>query len=391
MKLKDVVGVTIPATQVGRYPRPDWYNYEIGDRGWVDMCVDPHFLEAYTDGVRTILMDHQAAGLDIVTDGCLRYDAKGNGDAAWDGNGVAYVGGTKKTQYKPEGRSLIASIIGDEPAKDIFKVTGMSELSFFRNRHWWTIEEEPSEGKLGIWVDTAKLALENTEMPLKFSGPSAGVAAMHSVNKSAKSDRDIYFALHRTYNKILREIANAGCKIIQMDFPFGYSHWATIYGKLSKDSWRDLVDAFNEEISGVNAHIWVHFCFGVPITYSPESAPLTYSIAELYPYIAECKMDCVQSEAAATGGKFVERELSAWKDYCPEKDIAVGAVTPYNSLETSEDADRIVEKALRYVPPEKLALSSDEGLSGTGYLTRSGAMNKMIMLVNAARKARKDH
>jgi len=80
--------------------------------------------------------------------------------------------------------------------------------------------------------------------------------------------------------------------------------------------------------------------------------------------------------------------LTAWKEYCPEKDIAVGAATPYNSLETSENVDQVVQKALKYVPPEKLALSSDEGLSGTGYLIRSGALNKMFMLANAARKAR---
>jgi methionine synthase II (cobalamin-independent) len=66
----------------------------------------------------------------------------------------------------------------------------------------------------------------------------------------------------------------------------------------------------------------------------------------------------------------------------------VGAVTPYNGTESSEDVDRIVEKALSYVPAEKLVLTSDEGLAGNGFMTRRGAMHKMQMLSEAAARAR---
>src|SRR5208282_5876719 len=115
----------------------------------------------------------------------------------------------------------------------------------------------------------------------------------------------------------------------------------------------------------------------------------TYHLTDLYPYIAECKADCVQSEAANTSGKYLEKELQAWKEYCPEKDYAVGAVTPYNLQETSVDVDRITEIALKYVPAEKLALTSDEGLAGNGYLNRRGAISKMRLLAAAAQRARK--
>jgi methionine synthase II (cobalamin-independent) len=116
---------------------------------------------------------------------------------------------------------------------------------------------------------------------------------------------------------------------------------------------------------------------------------MKWHMASVYPHMAECKADCIQSEAANTRGKYLDLELQAWKEHLSDRDYAVGAVTPYNGTETSEDVDRIVEKALGYVPAEKLAITSDEGLAGNGFMTRRGAMHKMRMLSEAAAKARK--
>jgi hypothetical protein len=58
-------------------------------------------------------------------------------------------------------------------------------------------------------------------------------------------------------------------------------------------------------------------------------------------------------------------------------------------LETNEDVDKIIEKALKYVPWEKLALTSDEGLAGNQFTNRTAAMFKMRLLSKAAKKARR--
>jgi 5-methyltetrahydropteroyltriglutamate--homocysteine methyltransferase len=391
-KLRDVVKVPIPCTQTGRYPRPAWYNYNITDRSWKEMCNDPSFAEAYMDAVRTVMTDHELAGMDILTDGCMRYDARGSHIAAWDTNNLAYMGGVRRVANRPEGNIVMETIMGEEDANAFYKVSGLCPTSNGSSSFpfWWLAEEEPYVGNLGIWIETAKVALPCARSkPFKFSGPAAANAAHYIVNKTGKSDRDIYFDLARVQNKVLREIASAGCKIIQLDYPFGIAHWAAQFNRVKKDVWKDLVDAFNLEVKGVNAHIWVHFCFGAPILYSHETPPMRYHMGKVYPHIAECKADCMQSEAANTDGKYLDLELKAWKEYLSDRDYAIGAATPYDLVETAEDVDGIVNKALKYIPANKLALTTDEGIAGNGFLTRQGAIIKMKMLAEAAKKARK--
>jgi len=388
-QLKDVIRTAIPTTQTGRYPRPVWYNYDINDRSWVEMCNRVDFLESYSDAVQTVITDHEICGLDIMTDGCLRYDPRGTTIAPWDTNGLAYMGGARRVPKKPEGNPIAASAIGEENLRAFGKLTGLSgdpANPWF----WWIFEATPTVGNLELWLETFKVAKKFSRKPLKFSGPSAAMAALHAVNSTGLDDRDVYFELFRVQNKVLKEIVDAGCEIIQLDYPFGMAHWSAQFTEIKPEAWSTLIDAFNEEVRGVDAHIWVHFCFGAPILYGPNAMPMKWHMAGVYPHIADCKSDCIQSEAANTRGEYLDKELEAWKEYLSDRDYAVGAVTPYNGTETSQDVDKILENALRYVPAEKLALTSDEGLAGNGFMTRRGAMHKMRMLSEAAAKARKN-
>ena len=386
MKLRDIVKVELPTTHVGMYPRPMWYNYNIGDRGWIEMCSDRNFLQMYTDAVTVEMKDQELAGFDIITDGCVRYDNNTDrGVSSWEANNICYMGGARKVEGRPEGRTLIESIVGEKNARAAEKVMGRPELT---DLWWWLIEDDLSEGKLGLWLETAKLAMKLTEKPYKFSAPSAAMAAYDSINRTGKNDRDVYFQLFKVQNRTLREIADAGCKIIQIDYPFGLAHWTAQFGDISNEVWKDLVEAANDEIKGVNANIWYHFCFGAPPVFGIETPPHAYHMGSVFPHIVESKVDCIQSEAANTGGKYLAQELRSWKEYLPDKDYAVGAVTPYNLLETPEDVRRIIKTALDYVPPSKLAFSTDEGLAGNQFTNRAAAIGKMTILVNAVKEAR---
>jgi methionine synthase II (cobalamin-independent) len=327
------------------------------------------------------------AGTDILTDGCIRYDMPLGTIASWDTNNICYMGSLKKIEG-PEEEVVMSSIMGRYDRDAFEKISG---LKGDPNSLWWrwVAEEEPSPGKLGIWTETVKVALRFAGKRLKFSGPSAARAAENCINKTGKSDRDVFFALFRAQNKVLRQIADAGCRIIQVDYPFGFAPWTAQFHKLKKDVWKDLIEASNEELKGVNAHIWIHYCWGAPILYSHETPSPRWEMTDVIPQIAESRADCFQFEAANTDGRYLERELKAWKEYCPEKDYAVGAATPYDLLETAEDVDRIVQKALKYVPAEKLALTTDEGIAGHGVVNRRGAMIKMRLLAEAAKRARK--
>ncbi len=355
------------------------------------MCDDPGFLEAYTDAVRGLMLDQAACGTDLLTDGCVRYDMPLGTLATWDTNNVVYWGGLKRMDGKTREKTVMTSLVGEDYRKSFDKISGLHTADNPSAGAWtWIAEEEPYFGNLGLWTETAKIALplSDKRRPYKFSGPSFARGAEHVINKTGKSDRDLYFALARVQNKVLREIADSGVKIIQVDYPFGTAPWAAQFHKIDKSVWKELIGAFNEEIAGVNATIWVHFCWGAPILYSHETPTMRWHMADVYPEISEAKADCLQSEAANTGGKYLEQELRAWKEYCSDKDYAVGAATPYNLTETAEDVDRIVDIALKFVPPEKLALTTDEGISGHGVVGRKQAAIKMRLLAEGAKRAR---
>jgi 5-methyltetrahydropteroyltriglutamate--homocysteine methyltransferase len=388
-RLRDSSKVHIVTTQVGQYPKPAWYRYNIGDREFSTLAEDHEFLESYSDAAKAIILDQEVAGLDILTDGGLRYDRTGPKNeriAGWGTNNLCYMAGAKHDKPEHGRKTIIESIITNEVVKAAYEVCGGAYPDPQDLR--WVIEDGPEVGNLYNWVETFKIAQPFTRKPLRFVAPSAAMAAVWAANKTSRSDRDVFFELFRLQNKILRAIADEGCKIIQLDYPFGLTHWAANKTKVKNEIWKDLIQAANEEIKGVNAHVWYHFCFGAPSLWGPVAPPMKFSVVETYKQIADSKADLLQSEAANTRGEYLEDELKTWKEYCPEKEVGVGAVTPYSSLETIEDVERIVEKALKYVPPESLVITSDEGLAGHGSMVRAAAFDKMKLTVLAVEKAR---
>jgi hypothetical protein len=187
-KLKDLVDVAVPTTQVGQYPKPSWYRYSIGDREFSFVASDQEFLEAYTDAVKTVIMDHDAAGLDILTDGSLRYDKTGPNNerpASWSTNNLCYMAGARRVSALATAneKTTIESIIGGELVRAANAVSGEQYPS--RSGFRWLIEDDLDVGSLGEnWIETFKIAQRfANKKPLKFSGPSAGMAAVFSINK----------------------------------------------------------------------------------------------------------------------------------------------------------------------------------------------------------------
>jgi methionine synthase II (cobalamin-independent) len=390
LKLEDVAGAPIATTQVGKFARPAWYKFNIGDKGWLEACAEQGFLESYTDGVRAIISDHEQSGLDIMTDGCLRYDEDiSHAIAPWPTNNVAYMSGLRRIAGIPQGKNIGTSAQGFDPLPGYELITGRKNV-LLKSAWSWVIEDTPDVGKLELWTETAKIALANTRKPYKFSAVSIAESAYRCYNKTGRSDRDVYFDLLKVQNKVLRQVADAGVKLIQIDYPFGLAHFLANASDnaVSRDTWKGLVEMANEEIAGVNAYIIYHFCFVAPNFFSQYAPHQEWNMSNVYPYIADSMVNCIQSGAANTEGKYLDLELKAWKEHCFDKDYMVAAVTPFSFLETWEDVDEIVKKALNYVPPERLGLTSEEGLSGHGNVNRETCIMKMTILAQAAMKAR---
>jgi 5-methyltetrahydropteroyltriglutamate--homocysteine methyltransferase len=64
----------LPTAITGSYPRPLWFEANLGGRSFKTMMGDSLFREQYLDAVAAVINAQEAAGLDIVTDGDSRFD-----------------------------------------------------------------------------------------------------------------------------------------------------------------------------------------------------------------------------------------------------------------------------------------------------------------------------
>src|ERR1700751_1383524 len=64
----------LPTAITGSYPRPLWYDANLGGRSFKAALGDSLFREQYLDAVAAIINAPEAGGLDIVTDGDSRFD-----------------------------------------------------------------------------------------------------------------------------------------------------------------------------------------------------------------------------------------------------------------------------------------------------------------------------
>jgi methionine synthase II (cobalamin-independent) len=72
--LSEIVGRRFPTTQTGSYPRPKWNSFDLGGEDIRVALRRADFAEAYADGVRAMIGDQVASGIDVPTDGHLWYD-----------------------------------------------------------------------------------------------------------------------------------------------------------------------------------------------------------------------------------------------------------------------------------------------------------------------------
>jgi methionine synthase II (cobalamin-independent) len=150
--------------------------------------------------------------------------------------------------------------------------------------------------------------------------------------------------------------------------------------KVSEEIWKDMIDGFNEEVKGVESQIWMHFCFG------GAGGSLRLNCIETMKHLGDCDADVIQVEAGSSRGEFLDAELSNWNEYCPDKDFAVGVVTPLTLMgETLESVAEIIRKGVHYVPPERLAVTTDEGFRE---ISRRASLDKLGLMAEAARLVR---
>jgi 5-methyltetrahydropteroyltriglutamate--homocysteine methyltransferase len=134
----------------------------------------------------------------------------------------------------------------------------------------------------------------------------------------------------------------------------------------------------------VETEVWLHTCWG-----NPNQQPLYWerpSYERALPYLLQTNADVLTLECASTGG----RDLPLLGRYRTDKKIAIGVVSHTTAaVEPPEVVAALIRKALEYVPPERLILSTDCGFGREG-LARRIAFYKSVAINLGANLVRRE-
>ncbi len=331
-------------TVVGSYPFP----------GWLEVCVrhaaelgPDDLAEATEDAVAAAIHDQLAAGLDVITDG---------EQSRFDFN-LSFYAFLEGVELEREPRRRLGP-----PAHDQ------------RGRHRIVGVLAAPRG-LGVVEDFERLRrLAPPGARLKASVPGPYTLAGRLVPSADYPDR---YAVTEALVPIVRDelvrLVEAGCDLITVDEP-----------SMSCYAYREdperLVDVFNRTVEPVVARCYLgtHLCFG---NYKARAvAPRRYE--PMFPAFLGLAADELHLEMASRE----QAELELIERIGEAKDVGIGVIDVKSYyVETPEDVESRIGACLRYVPPERLSVSPDCGLSQTA---RWAARQKLASMVEGARRVR---
>ena len=361
----------LATTITGSLPRPTWFTENLQGRPMSSAYLgDFRFHEQYHDAVSCCIGDQRAAGLDIYTDGDMRFD-QDLGGRAWFG----YIYDRMDGITDPALRSLP---FGGSPREnqvgDIFHEIMLTRLP---PRVVGAVGPGRLEYDL-VW----KIAQGMASNPVKFGACSAQLVDMLVVNEHYKDRADTVMALSVAKNLEYRKLADAGCPVIQIEEP--------CFHFVEDVSWEVpgevYVEAFNREVQGLRekTEVWCHTCWGNPyaqnLGYGAKYRPVLRYLEQLDVDVLTFEMKYADflelNEVAAAVGK--------------DKKIALGMISHRTlQIETPEEVAHDIRRALKVIEPERLILSTDCGFGRQG-ISRAHAFYKMVSLVRGANIVRRE-
>jgi 5-methyltetrahydropteroyltriglutamate--homocysteine methyltransferase len=359
----------LPTTVTGSYPKPGWYTQGLHGRPFKAVMGDSIFREQYLDTVAAILGEQSMAGLDILTDGDARFDLAVGGKS-WFFYVLERLGGLTGREDLSPGWAAELTV---RPGSILYEVQEAYQPSVATGR----LTRGPLE-YAAIW----KTAQRMTDRPVKFGTISAQCAARMIWNRHYPADRELVLDLCDIMNEELRDLAGAGCPLIQIEEP--RHHFAALGPATTEKDFRFYTDAFNREVRGVQAEIWAHTCWGNPNQQRIFWEPPSYERA--LSHLLELDADVVTLECASSGG----RDLPLLGRHRTDKKIAIGVVSHTSTVvEPPEVVANLIRQALEHVPPERLIISTDCGFGREG-LSRRIAFYKCVALVQGANIVRRE-
>ncbi len=359
----------LATAMVGSFPRPSWFTESLHGRPFKVALGDSLYREQYMDAVACYINEQERAGLDILTDGDARFDLEVGG-RSWFFYAIERLNGI--SGFRDTSHFLEYADI--KPGHILYEVQ--------EAYHSPAVVDKITRGPLhyaAIW----KTAQKMTDKPVKFGAISATCLPLMLWNEHYQNDQDLVMDLAAALNEELKEVAAAGCPVIQVEEP--PHHFACCATPPATD--KDLefyTKAFNREVEGVNTEIWAHTCWGNPNQQSFYWERPSYERS--LPYLLQLNADVLTLECASNQG----RDLPLLKQQKTDKKIAIGVVNhTMTTVEPPHLIADLIRKALEYVSPERLIITADCGFGREG-LSRRIAFYKCVALVQGTNIVRKE-
>ena len=329
-----------PTSLVGSYAQPEW----LIDRAKLAGRFPPrtrakelwrpapeHLAQAQDDATLLAIRAQENAGLDILTDGEMRRESYSNHFAtALDGVDIDNPGTALDRSGHP---NPVPRVVG------------------------------PVSRRHPVEVDDVRFLRANTDRVIKITVPGPFTMSQQAQDDFYGDPEACAMAYAEAVNAEARDLFAAGADIVQFDEPYMQARpeGARAYG----------LKALNRALEGLTGTTAVHLCFGYAAII--HERPEGYSFL---PELAGATCDQISIETAQSG-----LDCSVLKEL-PGKTIILGVIDlSDHAVETAETVAKRVERALPYVDPERVVVSTDCGMK---YLPRESAEGKLRALAAGA-------
>jgi 5-methyltetrahydropteroyltriglutamate--homocysteine methyltransferase len=362
----------LPTTVTGSWPRPSWYDGNLFGRPFSSGMADVRYRERFTDAVTCVISDQELAGLDIVTNGDYHLDAD--------------LAGRSWFSYPSERLAGVSEFDTETTAEWAYPVgTWLNEIVGGWKYHAVTDRVSPR-----VPLEFAKIwrvAQARANRPVKYGTIAADLcSSVLTLRTGAYENKQaLMWDIAGILNQELRQLAAAGCRVIQIEEPAIHSQ--ATYGA-PKETLDFLVDLFNRTVEGLEGvEIWIHTCWGNPGAQNCFDASVSYE-PSMDIYLNRLKGDVWTIESKENGHSLLPR-FAPYKGRLAKK-VAVGFISHRQlQVETPDEVAADVRKALEYIDAEQLVLSSDCGFGRQG-VPRPIAFYKAAALAQGANIVRRE-
>ncbi|MFT7646974.1 MAG: 5-methyltetrahydropteroyltriglutamate--homocysteine methyltransferase [Candidatus Poriferisodalaceae bacterium] len=332
--------VLIPTTVMGSYPQPRWLidherlkgaGVPRVREGDIWSVAPEHLDEAIEAATFVAIADQEAAGVDIITDGEIGREsyfnhfanALGGVDRNAIGVGMNRVGGKSKVPL------VNGPIVRTEPVE----------------------------------LDAARFLVAHSSRRVKVTVPGPFTLSELADDQHYGDRRELALAYADAVNEELRDLAQAGVDMLQIDEPYLQAN-AGVAREIA-------LEVITRAVRDVEAPITLHTCYGYALYVSEKAGG--------YPFFAELAAMPVDNIAIETAQPGLDPRLIA--ELAP-RGVVLGVLDlGRRTVETAEEIAIRIRQALEVIEPDKLSVSPDCGMK---FLPRAVAQAKLAAMVAGA-------